>query len=306
MEAAQLVPFGGVAREVFGGACLTRRADRAEMLAILSALAAKPAISGFGGNQHAGERSPKIVCRTGFTDGSAQKHPAPFAAALGKTGIAQDLDVAGYARLALAQHLRELAHSKLHAGKQAHNPETSRIGEGTESIENRHGFGIRRSLYLSSHIKTSLYGIPILGVGPFAICVALAGRLERAPQPAASAGSMTMTSIRYPPMAKTSKTHSFKLLAAALAGASLLALSACGSSDDASESATADNVEMPADDMPSAEPSAAAALPMAPAADASAAAMSAEDAAKSAADSAVSAAEAAKAAAAEAEAPKTQ
>jgi hypothetical protein len=91
------------------------------------------------------------------------------------------------------------------------------------------------------------------------------------------------------------KTTQIKRLAAVLACAAAFALSACGKTDDASAGATADNVEMPADELPSAEPSAAA---PAPAADASQAAMSAEDAAKSAADSAVSAAEEAKAAAA--------
>jgi hypothetical protein len=96
-------------------------------------------------------------------------------------------------------------------------------------------------------------------------------------------------------------TFQTKHVATALACAALFALGACGKSDDASEGATADNVEMPADELPSSEPSAAAAAPLAPAADASQAAQSAEDAAKSAADSAVSAAEAAKAAAAEAQ-----
>ncbi len=91
------------------------------------------------------------------------------------------------------------------------------------------------------------------------------------------------------------KTSEIKRLATVLACAAAFALSACGKTDDASAGATADNVEMPADELPSAEPSAAA---PAPAADASQAALSAEDAAKSAADSAVSAAEEAKAAAA--------
>lgn len=91
------------------------------------------------------------------------------------------------------------------------------------------------------------------------------------------------------------KTTQIKRLATVLACAATFALSACGKTDDASSGATADNVEMPADELPSAEPSAAA---PAPAADASQAALSAEDAAKSAADSAVSAAEEAKAAAA--------
>ena len=94
------------------------------------------------------------------------------------------------------------------------------------------------------------------------------------------------------------KTTPAKRFGAVLAAASLFTLAACGKSDDASENATADTVEMPADEMPSAEPSAAA-LPPAPAADASQAALSAEDAAKIAAASAVSAGEAAKAAAAQ-------
>jgi hypothetical protein len=92
------------------------------------------------------------------------------------------------------------------------------------------------------------------------------------------------------------------LLAATLAGTALLALAGCGKSDDASESATPDNVEMPAAELPAAEPSTEA--PPAPAADASQAAMSAEDAARSDADSAMSAAAAAKAAAAEADKPQ--
>lgn len=95
-----------------------------------------------------------------------------------------------------------------------------------------------------------------------------------------------------------------KIVTAAFACAAALSLAACGSSEQASETATPDNVEMPADELPPVDASAAApvtAEDAAPAADASAAAMSAADAAQSAADSAQSAAEAAKAAAAEAE-----
>ncbi|BEV02256.1 hypothetical protein [Novosphingobium olei] len=95
-----------------------------------------------------------------------------------------------------------------------------------------------------------------------------------------------------------------KFAITAFAAAAALSLAACGKSDDASQEAAPDNVEMPADDLPAVEPSAAAPAPqreVAPAADASQAAQSAEDAAKSAADSAVSAAEAARAAAAAAE-----
>jgi hypothetical protein len=94
-----------------------------------------------------------------------------------------------------------------------------------------------------------------------------------------------------------------KFALVAFAAAAALGLAGCGKSDDASDQATADNVEMPADELPAAAPSAETLppAPVAPAADASQAALSAEDAARSARDNAISVAEAAKAAAAEAE-----
>lgn len=90
-----------------------------------------------------------------------------------------------------------------------------------------------------------------------------------------------------------------KLVFAALTSAAALTLSACGSSDSASEAAQADNVEMPAEetmtnvDASAAPASDAAALPGAdasasPAADASA---TAPDAAAKAAEDATLAAE---------------
>jgi hypothetical protein len=90
-----------------------------------------------------------------------------------------------------------------------------------------------------------------------------------------------------------------KFVLASFASAAALALSACGSSDSASEEAQADNVEMPAEetmntvDAAAAPASDAAALPGAdasasPAADASAAAT---DAAAAAAEDATVAAE---------------
>lgn len=90
-----------------------------------------------------------------------------------------------------------------------------------------------------------------------------------------------------------------KIAIAAFACAAALSLAACGKSDDAAETATPDNVEMPADELPAAEASMPAPAAVdAPAADASV--MSKEDAAMSAADNAKAAADAAKAAAAEA------
>jgi hypothetical protein len=80
----------------------------------------------------------------------------------------------------------------------------------------------------------------------------------------------------------------------------LASLSSCGKSEDANQPAVADTVEMPADELPSGDPSMAAPAgdesdAMAPAADGSGAPEAAADAAQSAADSAKAAASEAKA-----------
>ena len=84
------------------------------------------------------------------------------------------------------------------------------------------------------------------------------------------------------------------------AGVLLASLASCGKSEDANQPAAADTVEMPADELPSGDPSMAApagddAGAMAPAED-STGAPDAADAAQAAADSAKAAADAAKAA----------
>lgn len=90
-----------------------------------------------------------------------------------------------------------------------------------------------------------------------------------------------------------------KNLAKILAGCVLVAaLSSCGKSEDANQPAVADTVEMPADELPSGDPSMAA-----PEGDDVGAVAPAEDA-SGAADAAQSAADSAKAAAAEAKAAK--
>lgn len=91
-----------------------------------------------------------------------------------------------------------------------------------------------------------------------------------------------------------------KYASLAIVAAAALALSACGRSDDASEAAEEDTVEMPADELPTMEPSAAAPAP-APLADPSAAANSEADAARDAANNAAAVAAAAQAADAEGE-----
>lgn len=94
-----------------------------------------------------------------------------------------------------------------------------------------------------------------------------------------------------------------KILTIAFASFAALSLAACGKSDDASEAASADTVEMPADELPAMEPSAAApAMVDEPAPDASSAADAQANAARDAATNASAVADAAKAAAAEAQA----
>ncbi len=91
-----------------------------------------------------------------------------------------------------------------------------------------------------------------------------------------------------------------KYASLAIVTAAALALTACGRSDDASEAASEDTVEMPADELPPMEPSAAAA-PMAPAPDASAAADTEANAARDAANNAAAVAAAVQAAEADGE-----
>ena len=87
------------------------------------------------------------------------------------------------------------------------------------------------------------------------------------------------------------------------AGVMLASLSSCGKSEDANQPAVADTVEMPADELPSGDPSLAA--PGADEADAMAPAEDGSGAPEAAADAAQSAAESAKAAASEAKAAKS-
>lgn len=88
-----------------------------------------------------------------------------------------------------------------------------------------------------------------------------------------------------------------KYASLAIVAAAALGLSACGRSDDASEAASEDTVEMPADELPMVEPSAEAA-PL-PATEASAAADAQVDPVRDAANNAAAVAAAAQAANAE-------
>ena len=63
------------------------------------------------------------------------EHPAALLAPFGKARIAQDLHVPADPRLALPQHLRQLAHRQLHRPQQREDAQPRRVGKGTEDVE---------------------------------------------------------------------------------------------------------------------------------------------------------------------------
>ena len=67
----------------------------------------------------------------------ADEHPAPLLASLGEAGVDQDLDVAGDARLALSQHLRDLTDRQFHGAQEHDDPEPGRIGQRGEYLGRR-------------------------------------------------------------------------------------------------------------------------------------------------------------------------
>ena len=69
--------------------------------------------------------------------GKRQEHPASFLAALEHAGIGEDLEMARHARLALAEHLRELSDRQLHQPQQGHDAQPGRIGKRLESVGER-------------------------------------------------------------------------------------------------------------------------------------------------------------------------
>ena len=74
-----------------------------------------------------------------------QEHPASFLAPLEHSGVGQDLEVAGNARLALTKHLGKLPDRQLHQPQKRDDPQPSRVGKRLESVGQRHGqrHGIR-------------------------------------------------------------------------------------------------------------------------------------------------------------------
>ena len=93
------------------------------------------------GGEQAGDRAAQRRRPVG-ADGDVQEHPGAFPATLGQPGVAQDLDVARDARLALPEHLGQLAHRQLHVGEQPHDAQPRRIGERAQGGFELHGSGI--------------------------------------------------------------------------------------------------------------------------------------------------------------------
>ena len=76
--------------------------------------------------------------------GQGQEHPAAFLAALEHAGVGEDLQVARHPRLALAEHLRQLADRQLHDPQQREDPQPRRIGKRLETVGERAGSAVTR------------------------------------------------------------------------------------------------------------------------------------------------------------------
>ena len=66
--------------------------------------------------------------------GQREEHPAAFLVAVDQPRIGKDLDVARHARLALAEHLRELADRQFHRPQQRDDAQPRRIGKRLEQV----------------------------------------------------------------------------------------------------------------------------------------------------------------------------
>ena len=136
VERADLVPHFGVAGEIAVGRLGALGADRLGPRRI-------------GGEQRL-RRSvrPLVDEREQRLDplriGERQEHPAALLAPLEHAGVGEDLEVARNARLALAEHLRQLADRQLHQPQQREDAQPRRIGERLESVGERRASRSRR------------------------------------------------------------------------------------------------------------------------------------------------------------------
>ena len=92
-------------------------------------------IFAFGNGEQAGQR---IAQRAGR--GFAEEHRIAFLAPLDQSRINQLGNVLRNARLALAEHLRNLADAQFHLRHQPHHAQARRIGKSTEGGFDLHGY----------------------------------------------------------------------------------------------------------------------------------------------------------------------
>jgi hypothetical protein len=127
MERTDRIPLGGMALEVELGGGSAVGPDGGEAGYVGDGpMIARFALPGIDGGE---QRVHPIAVA------EAKEHPAPLLAPLGESGIGEDLHVARDAGLALAQHLREFAHRKLHRAQQREDAQPGRIGKRAEDGE---------------------------------------------------------------------------------------------------------------------------------------------------------------------------
>ena len=73
--------------------------------------------------------------------GERQEHPAAFLAPLEHAGIGEDLEMARDSRLALPEHLRQLADRQLHQPQQREDAQPRRVGKRLETVGERESGG---------------------------------------------------------------------------------------------------------------------------------------------------------------------
>ena len=73
--------------------------------------------------------------------GKRDEHPASLLAAVENAGVAENLQVAGDARLALAEDLCELSDGELHDAQQGDDPQPGGIGKRLEAVGERESVG---------------------------------------------------------------------------------------------------------------------------------------------------------------------
>ena len=128
VERAQRVPIAGMAGEIAlggGGAVGAHRGEPGGVGRRSRDRRRRARPSG---------RAAGRAARSARRGAEAEEHPAPLLAPLGEAGVDQDLDVARDARLALPEHLRELADRKLHRAQQRQDAKPRRIGQSGEDV----------------------------------------------------------------------------------------------------------------------------------------------------------------------------